>query len=54
MNKSEFQQEIRVTVECMKIIMRGPKGCVQLLSNNTYFSVSLFSVVKIMRRQAMR
>ena len=47
MNELAFQPQIRGTGACMKIIMKSTKGCGQLSSNETFFSDSWFSGVKI-------
>ena len=46
MNKASFLQKIGSTSACMKRLSRYKKGCGQLMSNDTYFSGSWFSLVK--------
>ena len=43
---AKFQQRIRGTAVCTKILMITKTGCGQLTSNYTYFSDSWFSEVK--------
>ena len=43
---SSFQQDIRGTAACMKMIMKATKGCDQLSSNDTFFDDIWFSGVK--------
>ena len=45
-NTDKCQQDIIATALCMNRIMKDPKGCGQLKSNDTYFPDSWFSVVK--------
>ena len=47
MQASTFQQQIGGTSACMKRLMMAKKGCAQLTSNDTYFSDSWFSGVKM-------
>ena len=46
MKKSTFQSELGGTAACMKRLAISTKVCVQLKSNDTYFSDSWFSYVK--------
>ena len=46
MNTATFQQHIRGNESCTKILMMDTRGCVQLISNNTYFDDSWLSGVK--------
>ena len=46
MDTSEFRQYIGGTAECMEIIIKGSKGCGQMLSNKNNFSGIWFSGVK--------
>ena len=43
---SKFQKDLGGTASCMKRLAIATKGCVQLTSNDTYFSDSWFSSVK--------
>ena len=46
MKTSEFQQYLGGTTVCMNILMMDKKGCVQMKSNDIYFSGIWFSGVK--------
>ena len=52
MKTYNFQKYIRGNTACMKILIMDKKGCGQLTSNETYFSDSWFSGVK-MAEEAM-
>ena len=46
MKTAEFQQQIRVTAVCMRILIIAKKGCGHLSSNDTYFADIWFCAVK--------
>ena len=52
MKTSNFQKDIRVTNECMKMLAISNKGCGQLTSNDTYFADIWFSSVKTAEKMA--
>ena len=43
---SKFQKDLGGTTLCMKRLAIANKGCVQMTSNDTYFSDGWFSSVK--------
>ena len=46
MNKPKFQKNIMGAAACIKRLMMAKKKCIQLTSNDTYFSDVFFSGVK--------
>ena len=50
MKMPKLQKDTGGTTLYMKILAIATKGCVQLISNYTYFSGSCFSSVKLLRR----
>ena len=51
MKTENFQQEIGGTESCTKRIIMAKKGCVQLISNDTYFYDKWFSGVKMAKEE---